>query len=81
MVVPLKTIAQDLDALEERTARIHWSVHALAKTAGVRPSMLSQWRSGDAVTELTYWRHLRRLEEALAAEELALLRYLKRVAR
>ena len=55
----------------------HLSLAALANRAGVRVSQISQWRSGAAVTGMTFGRHFRALQQALEAEERELLRYLQ----
>ena len=43
----------------------------------MRVSQISQWRSGAAVTGMTFGRHFRALQQALEAEERELLRYLQ----
>ena len=77
--VPLSRITSDLEAIAERAARIHLALTPLAQKAGIRSSTLGQWKSGhNAVTGMTYWRALTRLEATLEEEERSLFEYLKR---
>jgi transcriptional regulator with XRE-family HTH domain len=75
--VPRVVLDEELHQLEKRAACIHLSLAALANRAGVRVSQISQWRSGSAVTGMTFGRHFRALQQALEAEERELLRYLQ----
>lgn len=80
--VPLARIQSDLAAIEERAGRINSSLARAAKQARVSQTSLSKWRNGHtAVIGTTFGQSLDRLAAALAAEERALLAYLKRAVR
>ena len=77
-VVPVRIVVELLEELEERAARIRLSVGEIARRAGVRHSVVSQWKSGYPVCGATFGRHLRKMQQAVVDEEAALRRYLSR---
>jgi len=76
--VSRQRIGQELDELSARAQRVNLTLHHLARSAGVPPSMLSQWRHGAAAaTGRTFEHHLTRITRQLEVEEEALWQYLK----
>jgi len=75
--VPRARLAQDLAALEERTAAIRWSLRQAARQARVPSVATSKWKSEPPMGD-TYLRHMSRLQTAVDEEERRLLAYLQK---